>query len=83
MHLSLVNLDPHVAVDVEARIERRSFSSVSGRILTANAIDDHNTADAPNTVEPTEFTGATLEEASLKLRLPAKSVVVLTPARGT
>ena len=80
MHLSLVNLDPHVAVDVEARIQRRSFSSVSGRILTANAIDDHNTADAPNAVQPTEFTAATLNDSSLKVQLPSKSVVVLTLA---
>ena len=80
VHVSLANLDPNVAVAVEARIDGRRFATVSGRILTANAIDAHNTADAPNAVEPAEFTGATLEEASLKLQLPAKSVVVLTLA---
>ena len=80
MHISLVNLDPNVAMDVEARIEGRSFSSVSGHILTANAMDAHNTADAPNEVQPAKFTGATLGDGSLKLQLPAKSVVVLTLA---
>ena len=78
MHVSLTNLDPNVAVDVEARLDGRSFSSVSGRVLVADKIDAHNTADAPNAVEPKEFTGATLEEDTLKLQLPAKSVVVLT-----
>jgi len=77
MHISLVNLDPNVAMDVEARIEGWAFSSVSGSILTANTMDAHNTADAPNQVQPAKFTGATLGEESLKLRRPAKSVVVL------
>jgi alpha-L-arabinofuranosidase len=78
VHVSLVNLDPKAAVSVDAHIDGQKFRSVSGRILTAPAMDTHNTFDAPNRVQPVAFTGATLQESSLKTRLPPRSVVVLT-----
>jgi alpha-N-arabinofuranosidase len=81
VHLSLVNLDPKSAASVEGRIEGHKASSVSGRILTAPAMDTHNTFDAPNRVQPTAFTGATLQDSSLKVQLPPRSVVVLTLAQ--
>jgi len=83
VHLSLTNLSPEEAVQVDARIEGAEFTSVSGRILTAGAIDAHNTFDAPNRVRPESFTGATLEESSLKAELPPRSVVVLELTSGS
>lgn len=80
VHLSLVNLDPKTVATVDARIEGQKFTSVSGRVLTAPAMDTHNTFDAPNRVQPAAFTGATLQDSSLKVRLPPRSVVVLTLA---
>jgi alpha-N-arabinofuranosidase len=80
VHLSLVNLDPKAAATVEGRIDGAKFTSVTGRILTAPAMDAHNTFDAPNRVQPAAFTGATLQDSSLKARLPPRSVVVLTLA---
>ena len=82
MHVSLVNLDPGAPVTVEARIiiEGQKLTSVSGRVLTAPAMDTHNAFDAPNRVQPTAFTGATLQGSSLKAQLPPRSVVVLTLA---
>ena len=82
LHLSLVNLDPKAAASVDARIviEGQKFTSVSGRVLTAPAMDAHNSFDAPNRVQPAAFTGATLQGSSLKAQLPPRSVVVLTLA---
>jgi alpha-N-arabinofuranosidase len=51
---------------------------VAGRILTAPAIDAHNTFAAPDAVKPVAFSGATLKGDTLRITLPAKSVVVLT-----
>ena len=51
---------------------------MSGKILTASAMDARNTFDAPNAVRPVAFTGASLGGGRLSLTLPAKSVVVLT-----
>ncbi len=80
VHLSLVNLDPKAMATVEARIDGQKFTSVSGRVLTGPAMDTHNTFEAPNRVQPAAFTGATLQESSLKVQLPPRSVVVLTLA---
>jgi alpha-N-arabinofuranosidase len=82
INLSLVNLDPRAAVSVEARIvpEGSKFTSVSGRVLTAPAMDSRNTFEAPNSVQPAAFSGAKLQDSSLKAQLPPRSVVVLTLA---
>jgi alpha-N-arabinofuranosidase len=80
VHVSLVNLDPAATVAVEASIEGEKLTSVTGRILTADALDAHNTVDAPNRVQPAAFTGATLQDSALKVQLPPRSVVVLTLA---
>ena len=77
VHLSLVNLDPRAEATVEARIEGPTLRSVSGRLLTAAAMDTHNTFAAPDRVQPTAFNGATLQGPILKARLPPRSVVVL------
>ena len=54
-----------------------SPKTVEGRVLTAEAIDAHNTFEAPNAVQPEAFAGARLKGDTLEVSLPAKSVVVL------
>ena len=39
--------------------------------------DDYNSFEKPNVVAPKEFTGAKVNKGSLKVTLPAKSIVVL------
>ena len=46
-------------------------------ILTANNIGDYNSFEKPSVVAPKEFTGAKVNKGSLKVTLPAKSIVVL------
>jgi alpha-N-arabinofuranosidase len=77
VHLSLVNLDPKAPASVEARIEGGTFTSVSGRVLTAPTMDTHNTFAAPDRVRPAAFAGATLQGGLLKAKLSPRSVVVL------
>ena len=78
VHLSLVNLDPHHEISVECTVDGASTTNVTGRILTASAMTDHNTFEAPHRVEPKAFTGATAPNGKLTVNLPAMSVVVLT-----
>ena len=51
---------------------------MTGRVLTASSITAHNTFGAPNAVQPAAFNGATLKGDTLDVKLPAKSVVILT-----
>lgn len=77
LHVALVNLDPNTAMDVSIALEGWTGSSVAGHLLTADAIDAHNTFDAPGNVRPTPFDGARLADGRLGLQLPPKSLVVL------
>ncbi|HWA85337.1 MAG TPA: alpha-N-arabinofuranosidase [Opitutus sp.] len=77
IHISLVNANPHDSIALSCKLDGLASRSVSGRILTAPAMNSINTFDAPHTVEPAAFNGATVSGDTLNLTLPAKSVVVL------
>lgn len=76
-HLSLTNADPHRPIALSCRLTGLTATSVTGRLLTAPAMNSHNTFESPLTVVPTAFTGATIAGDTLTLTLPAKSVVLL------
>jgi alpha-N-arabinofuranosidase len=76
--VALVNLDPNRSLPMSASITGASALRVSGEILTAAAMDAHNTFEQPHAVHATPFTGASVSGDALSLTLPAKSVVVLT-----
>ncbi len=77
LHIGLVNVDPNRAITVTAKLTGATPSSVTGRILTAPAINSHNTFEQPTVVKPAAFTGAAIESGALKVVLPPKSVVML------
>jgi len=76
LHLALVNVDPHRRAAVTARIEGARVRAAEGRVLTAGAIDAHNTFERPDTVRPAPFK-ATRRGDALVFDLPPKSVVVV------
>ena len=76
--VALVNLDAGKAAPVELSVAGATPRSVKGEMLTATALDAHNTFEKPDAVHPTRFTGAAVKGGKLSLTLPAKSVVVLT-----
>lgn len=77
LNVSIANTHPHNAITVSCALTGLNAKSVSGRILTASAMDSHNTFDAPSAVVPTVFDGAKLVNGKLELTLPAKSVIAL------
>jgi len=77
VHLSLCNLDPEQAVELRGEVRGMAVSGVSGRVLTADTLQAHNTFDAPDALVPTAFDGCGLSDGALTIRLPARSVVVL------
>ncbi len=78
IHVSLANANPNTAITITAALAGVTAKSVSGRILTAPAVNSHNTFAAPDVVKPVAFDGAKLVGGQLTLTLPAKCVVVLT-----
>ncbi|OHT21436.1 alpha-N-arabinofuranosidase [Edaphosphingomonas haloaromaticamans] len=77
VHVGLSNLDPNQPHTVTVKFDGLAAQGVSGRILTAPAINSHNSFDAPDVVRPAAFTGARIEGGVLTVDLPAKSVVML------
>ena len=77
IHITLANMDPNNARTVTTDIRGAAVTRVSGRILTAAAMNAHNTFERPNAVRPTPFEGARLVGGALIIALPPKSVVVL------
>jgi len=77
VHVSIVNAHATQASKLACTLEGIEASKVSGRILTAEELDSHNTFDDPERVKPAAFDGASLDGDTLTAEIPPRSVVVL------
>ena len=77
VHVSLANAHPREAARVEILLDQLPAKTASGRVLTASAMNAHNTFDTPDAVSPAAFTGAKLADGVLVAELPPMSVVAL------
>jgi alpha-N-arabinofuranosidase len=77
LHLSIVSLDPHRPSQVALKVNGMRVKSMSSRIVTATAMNAHNTFATPDAVNPVAFTNFTMQTDQITLSLPAKSVVML------
>lgn len=77
IHISLANMD--VAKDQEVTIDLGDLTakSLTGRILTAGKVQDHNSFDNPEKVKPFVFSDAKLKGKEIIVKMPPFSVVVL------
>jgi len=78
IHISLVNIDPGHARDVDVDLRGASVGSVRGRVLASAHMQDHNTFEDPGRVKPADFSGARLDGSHVRVQLPPCSVVVLS-----
>jgi len=76
IYLALVNTNPNKAETVDIDLAGVKINSASGQVLTAKAMDAHNTFAAPNSIKPEAYS-AKANNGKLALELPAKSVVVV------
>jgi alpha-N-arabinofuranosidase len=77
VHISLCNLDPAHALDLSCELRGMAPSNISGRILTASAINAHNTFAKSDVIIPAVFDEVKLSHGVLQIHLPEKSVVTL------
>jgi alpha-N-arabinofuranosidase len=77
LHVSIVNLDPNRSARVSMRIAGAAPANITGRVLTAPAMNTVNTFDNPDAVSPAPFHGVKVQGNQVTLTLPSKSVVVL------
>ena len=79
IHLTLTNAHPDQAAPItcEMGAATATLQSVSARVLTAPALDTHNTFAQPDAVTPQPFKNFRIEGKNLVVELPPRSVVVL------
>jgi alpha-N-arabinofuranosidase len=76
INISLVNLDLNRPVRVSTKIPAGRKVGAA-RILTASALNVHNTFEQPDAVKPVAFDGAKIDGETLTVDLPTKSIVVI------
>jgi len=76
VYLALVNANPNKAETTQINLDGIQINSVSGQLLTADAMDSHNTFAKPDTIKPIAFS-AKGKNGKLSLDLPAKSILVV------
>jgi len=76
-HISIVNIDPQKEQSISVDVSSQKYNSVTGRILTSAALQDHNSFDEPNKIKPVAFKKASLNGNTLTVQLPPISVVML------
>lgn len=75
-HISLANISLETHQEVTIELGNKA-SNISARILSSKNITDHNTFDNPEAVKPVEFKDFKLSGNTLKVKLPAKAIVVM------
>ncbi|MHC4632523.1 MAG: alpha-L-arabinofuranosidase C-terminal domain-containing protein [Planctomycetota bacterium] len=77
IHITLCNLNPKKSAELVCELQGARPSSITGRALTAGAMNAHNTFDNPEALRPAAFYDYKLRGDTLRVTLPSKSVVVL------
>ena len=77
MHLSIVNIDPENSFNLSVKPGLATIGKVTGRILTADQMNSHNTFVETENVVPEEFTRAREKDGVISCKIPAMSVIVL------
>lgn len=76
--ITLTNLDPEMPAELACELPGFNAKKVTGRVLTTEKMNAHNTFENPDTVKPAVLEGLEIKANKILATIPAKSVVVLT-----
>ncbi len=77
MHISIVNIDAHKEQQIKIKTGFKKISGVNGRILRSAKLQDHNTFEAPDKVQPVNFSELAVKDENIEFSMPPFSVIVL------
>lgn len=80
-YMTLVNIDPHKENTITINVGSIKKSSLSGEILTSDAINSYNNFGTPEKVNIKSFTQFGLKDKVLTVTMPAKSIVKIEITR--
>ncbi len=73
----MVNIDLKQERSVNIDVSGLGIKKISGTVLKSDKVQNHNTFDHPNNLEPVEFDNFKLKKGQLEIKLAPYSVVVL------
>lgn len=77
VYVALVNTNPREVTDVTLNVAGQNAGTVRGQVLTADAMDAHNTFERPQAIKPAPFS-AQAAGGKLTVKVPAKAVMVFS-----
>ena len=77
IHISLVNIDAHKENTVSIDLNELKLKDFKATILASDKLQDHNSFDEPEAIQPSIFKDFKFKKGTLEITLPAFSVVVL------
>ncbi|MEN9981389.1 MAG: hypothetical protein RL542_1176 [Bacteroidota bacterium] len=77
IHISLVNIDAKKGNTIEMDIKELGVQNIKGTILHSPQLQDHNTFEKPNTINPKVFNQFKIINNKLYVTIPPFSVIVL------
>jgi alpha-N-arabinofuranosidase len=77
MVISLANVSLDKAQNIDVDVENADIKNINGEILTSKNIGDYNDFNHPEIVKPVPFKDVKIKKNTLKVKIPAKSIVVL------
>ena len=78
VHVTMTNLSVTESIDVAVALHGVQGNDCTARILTGDALNSHNTFDAPDTVRPVDFDGVRLHGSTADVAMPPRSIVSFT-----
>ena len=77
LHITMTNVDLEKAYLVEAVLLGKEVGEIKAEIVTGH-MQDKNTFENPDLVKPAPFEDCSIQDNCLTIRIPSKSVVLIT-----
>lgn len=78
IHISLVNIDPTRDIELTCEVRGTKATKITnGQMITGKEVSTCNTFDSPYQVTLEKFRDASYKNGTLKIKLPAKSLVTI------
>jgi alpha-N-arabinofuranosidase len=77
IHISFTNIDTKNGSTVSIDLTDLKLKNIMGAILSSESLQDHNTFDNPNKIEPKNFKDFKFKKGMLEVMIPPFSVIVL------
>jgi alpha-N-arabinofuranosidase len=77
VNITLTNIDPDKAHELEIELKGGELKSVSAEILTAGKFTAHNTFENPDSVTPRDYDGCIIKDGRLIIKLEPQSLTLV------